>query len=213
MRRQFLRAFAAALIAIVPGLAAAQSFDELLKAVNAGDAKTVGAFLNKGLDPDTADPDGNTILMIAARLGHQDVVSLLISRKAGVARRSPHGDTALMMACLKGHLAIAKLLVANGAQISQSGWAPLHYAAFEGRTEVIRYLLEKGAEKDAPAPNGFTALMLAVRGGHIDTARLLLYEDADLTVRGPKGETALGIARERKNQELEDLLRRAGAAY
>ena len=130
-----------------------------------------------------------------------------------VARRSPHGDTALMMACLKGHLAIAKLLVANGAQISQSGWAPLHYAAFEGRTEVIRYLLEKGAEKDAPAPNGFTALMLAVRGGHIDTARLLLYEDADLTVRGPKGETALGIARERKNQELEDLLRRAGAAY
>ena len=213
MRRQFLRAFAAALIAIVPGLAAAQSFDELLKAVNAGDAKTVGAFLNKGLDPDTADPDGNTILMIAARLGHQDVVALLISRKAGVARRSPHGDTALMMACLKGHLAIAKLLVANGAQISQSGWTPLHYAAFEGRTEVVRYLLEKGADKDAPAPNGFTALMLAARGGHIDTARLLLYEDADLTVRGPKGETALGIARERKNQEIVDLLRRAGAAY
>jgi hypothetical protein len=213
MRRLVLRAFAAALIAIVPGLSAAQSFDELLKAVNEGNAKTVGVLLDKGLDPDTADPDGNTILMIAARLGHQDVVSLLISRKAAVARRSPHGDTALMMACLKGHLAIAKLLVANGAQISQSGWAPLHYAAFEGRAEVIRYLLEKGADKDALAPNGFTALMLAARGGHIDTARLLLYEDADLTVRGPKGETALGIARERKNQELEDLLRRAGAAY
>ena len=208
---RLLRILAVACLATVPGLSTGQSFEQLLKAVNAGDAKTVGAFLSKGLDTDTADRDGNTILMIAARLGHQDLVSLLVSRKASVTRRSPHGDTALMMASLKGHLAIARLLVANGAQVSHAGWAPLHYAAFEGRAEVVKYLLEKGADKNSLAPNGFTPLMLAARGGHLEAARSLLYEDADVTVRGPKGETALGIAQERKNLELEGLLRRAGA--
>jgi len=211
MRRRFLGVLTAALLGAVPILSAAQSFEEFLKAVNAGDAKTVGTYLDKGLDPDTADPDGNTILMIAARLGHMDLVSLLISRKANVGRRSPHGDTALMMACLKGHLAVARLLVAHGAQITQPGWAPLHYAAFEGRAQVISYLIEKGADKDAPAPNGYTALMLAARGGHLEATRALLYDDADLTIKGPKGETALGIARARKDEAVEALLKRAGA--
>lgn len=212
MRRAFLRVLAAALLAAVPGISPGQSsFDELLKAVNEGDAKTVAGFLNKGLDPDTADPDGNTILMIAARLGHQDVVSLLISRKASVTKRSAHGDTALMMASLKGYLAIVRLLVASGAQVSQSGWAPLHYAAFEGRAAVISYLIEKGADKDALASNGFTALMLAARGGHLEAARALLYDDADVSIKGPKGETALGIATAQKNEELIALLKRAGA--
>jgi ankyrin repeat protein len=106
---------------------------------------------------------------------------------------------------------VVKLLVENGAQISQSGWAPIHYAAFEGRTEVLKYLLGKGADKNALGANGFTALMLAARGGHLESARVLLYEDADVGIRGPAGETALGIAKSRKNLELEALLKRAGA--
>jgi len=212
MRRQFLRALAGAFLALVPVISAAQALEEFLKAVNAGDAKTVAFYLDKGLDPDTADPDGNTVLMIAARLGYMDVVTLLVNRKASVARRSAHGDTALMFACLKGHLEIARLLVAHGAQINQTAWTPLHYAAFEGRAAVISYLIEKGADKDALAPNGFTALMLAARGGHIEAMRALLYDDANVAIKGPKGETALSIARTRKDEAAEALLKRAGAA-
>ena len=211
-RRAFLRVVAAAFLAAVPGLSAAQSsYEEFLKAVNQGDAKTVEGFLNRGLDPDTADLEGNTVLMIAARLGHQGVVSLLISRKAGVAKRSSHGDTALMMASLKGHLAIAKLLVAHGAEVNHPGWTPLHYAAFEGRAEVIKFLLEKGADKNALAPNGYSALMLAARGGYVEASRAILYADPDIMIKGPKGETALALAKAGNFQELEELLKRAGA--
>ena len=151
LQRSF-RALAVALLVAVPAVCAAQSYDQLLKAVNEDDAKTVGDLLNKGLDPDTADKDGNTILMTASRLGYADLVTLLIERDAKVNRQSPHGDTALMFACLKGHLAVAKLLVSNGAKISQPGWAPLHYAAFEGHADVIKYLLEKGADKNSLGP-------------------------------------------------------------
>lgn len=209
--RRLLGALGVVLFVLVPNLCAGQSFELLLKAVNQGDVQAVGALLNQGLDPNSADADGKTILMNAAWLGHRDLVSFLIGRKASVTRRSPHGDTALMFASLKGDLAIAKLLVDNGAEISHSGWAPLHYAAFEGRPELVKYLVEKGADKNGLAPNGYTALMLAARNGQLEAARALLYADVDLSVKGPKGETALAIVKERKNSELEGLLRRAGA--
>lgn len=201
-----------AALSIVPPVCLGQSLDELLKAVNEGDTQTVAGFLDRGLEPNTTDKEGHTLLMIAARLGHRSLVELLIARKASVTRRTPHGDTALMFASLKGHGGIAELLVKHGAQVNQSGWTPLHYAAFEGRAEVIKFLLAKGAEVDAQAPNGYTALMLAARGGHLEAARQLLYADPDLTAKGQGGETALSIAEARKAEELVKLLRRAGAA-
>lgn len=209
--RRFLGAIAFVVFGLLPSLSAGQSFEQLLKATEAGDVRVVAGFLDKGLDPNTADLQGNTLLMIAAREGLRDMVAFLIDRKASVARRSPHGDTALMFASLKGHLEVVKLLVDNGAPVNHDGWAPLHYGAFEGRAEVVKFLIGKGAEKNALAPNGYTALMLAARGSHLAAATVLLYEDVDLYVKGPKGETALSITRERNNPELEALLRRAGA--
>lgn len=209
--RYVLKAFVFAVVLLTSMAATGQSFDELLKAVTEGNTKVVQGFLSRGLDPNTTDAAGNTLLMNSARFGHMELVSLLIERKASVTRRSPHGDTALMHASLGGHLAIAKLLVAKGAEVHHAGWAPVHYAAFEGRSEIVRFLLEKGADKNALAPNGYSPLMLAAMGGHLEAVRALLYEDADVGVKGPKGETALAIAKAGKNFELANLLTRAGA--
>ena len=209
--RNFSQANVIASLSFAPYWAAGQSFDELLKTVIQGDAVAVAGFLDRGLDPNTADLQGISILMTAAREGHQDLVALLIDRKASVIRRSPHGDTALMLASLKGHLGIVKLLVDRGAELSNSGWQPIHYAAFEGRAEVLKYLLEKGANKNSLAPNGYTPLMLTARGGHFVAAETLLRADADFTYKGPNNETALGIAKERKFADVEALLKRAGA--
>ena len=187
------------------------ALDQLFKGVLQGDVPAVTNLLDRGLDPNTADQDGVSILMMAARLGHRDLVRALVARKANVGARSPHGDTALMFASLKGHLEIARLLIDQGAQVNQSEWQPLHYAAFEGRAEIIRLLLDRGANKDAIAPNGYTSLMLSVRGGHLEAVRELLRSDADFTVEGPKGETALSLAIAKKSTEVEALLKRAGA--
>lgn len=213
MRR--LRVLLSIFLLAAAGAASGQSssLDKFLRAANEGDARALAALLSQGLDPDSADPQGNTVLMIASRLGHKEVVQVLIGR-AHVTRISAHGDTALNFAALGGHLEIVKLLVENGAPVSMpTGWSPLHYAAFENRPEVIKYLITKGAKKDALAPNGYTALMLAARNGHVEAATALLYADADLGIRGPKGETALSIAMVKiNNEEMVKLLKRAGAA-
>jgi len=194
-------------------LAHGQTLDDLLKAVEEGNVKRAVFYLDRGLDPNSSDRDGNTILMIASRLGHADIASDLIARKASLTRQTRHGDTALLMASLGGHLDVVKLLVGAGAAVQTGdGWQPLHYAAFSGADEVVRYLLSRGANKNVLAPNAYTPLMLAVRNGHANVVRTLLRENADVNQRGMKGETALDIARERKESELVELLTRAGAA-
>ena len=189
----------------------AQALKELLEAAGAGDLSRVSFYLDRGMDPNTSDADGNTILMMAARQGYTELASLLLSRKASLSRQSRSGDTALMMASLGGHLPVVKVLVQAGAPLGGAQWQPIHYAAFGGSAETLRFLLERGADKNARAPNSYTPLMLAVRNGHADATRVLLQEDADFAHRGAGGETALAIARQREDQALVELLQRAGA--
>jgi ankyrin repeat protein len=61
------------------------------------------------------------------------------------------------------------------------------------------------------APNGYSALLLAMRNGHMEAARELLYADVNVNVKAPNGETALSLARKKEEKGLEELLRRAGA--
>jgi hypothetical protein len=189
----------------------AQALTELLKAAEEGDLRRVSFYLDRGMDPNSSDADGNTILMMAARQGHASVTSLIVSRKASVSRQTRAGDTALMMASLGGHLPVVKLLVQAGAPMGGAAWQPLHYAAFGGSADTVRFLLDRGANKNALAPNAYTPLMLAIRNGHVDAAKVLLHEHPDLAQRGMAGETALDIARRREDQGLVELLKGAGA--
>jgi hypothetical protein len=199
-------------LATVPAAAEKPTPLELmLGAVQKGDAKAVRGWLDRGMDPNSVDPRGFSLLMLAARENYREVAIVLLDRKANINQRTSFGDTALMLASFKGNLDMARLLVARGAQVQHAGWAPLHYAAFEGKTEVIRFLLEKGADKNAIAPNGYSPLMLAVYNKHLAAVQALLFADVEVNLRGPKGETALGIALPKGEPEMIELLRRAGA--
>ena len=189
-----------------------QSLEEILKAAEDGRTAEVATLLSRGVDVNTSDRDGNTLMILAARNRHRDLVALLLTRKSDVGRRNRYGDTALMTASLKGDLAVVKALVEAGADVNPgAGWNALHYAAFGGAAEVVNYLIGKGANKDAVAPNGYTPLMLAVRDGQVDGVKALLFQDADANFRNTAGETALMVAQKRERKDLVELLKRAGA--
>jgi hypothetical protein len=210
---RLLPALAAALLCLAsPGVVADKPtpLEMLLGAVQKGDAKAVRGWLDRGMDPNSVDSRGFSLLMLAARENRREVATVLLDRKANVNQRSAYGDTALMLASFKGNLDMARLLVARGAEVQHPGWSPIHYAAFEGKAELIRFLLEKGADRNAVAPNGYSPLMLAVLNKHLGAAQALLYADVEVNVRGPKGETALGIALPMGEPEMIELLRRAG---
>jgi ankyrin repeat protein len=53
----------------------------------------------------------------------------------------------------------------------QSGVTPVHMACQSGQGELVRRLLELGAELSAVDNSGNTALHYASKGGHIDLIR------------------------------------------
>lgn len=171
----------------------------------------VKAMLARGMDPETVGPDGNPVLVTAAREGSARVVDVLLAAGAKVDQANAYGDTAFKLAALHGRIEIAKKLRARKAAIDPPGWTPLIYAATGGHDEMVRYLLAEGANIDAVSPNGTTALMMAVREEKFSTAVLLIARGADVNIRNENGATALAWAERSGDSTLVERLKRAGA--
>ena len=187
------------------------TYEDLLRAARDGDLKVVRNLVSSGMEPDTADAAGNSLLMIAAREGRKAVVRYLVDKKARVRLQNGAGETAIMLASLKGYLEVVKFLRVSGSDINPAGWTPLHYCAWGGHVDVCRYLIEQGAHVDARSPNGTSPLMMAVRGGHADIVDLLLAHAADPSIRNESRGSALAWAKRAGDTAIAERLRRAGA--
>ena len=213
MRIDFRHRLAAAAFAcLLPFSALAQQvLEDFVFAVNNDKAADVKAMLGRGMDPNTTDANGDPALLMAARGGNAAVVDVLLAAKAEVDRRNRFGDTALMAASLNGHLAIAKTLRAKGAALDFKGWTPLIYAATGGHDEIVKWLLVEGANLNAQAPNGVTALMMATREGKYSTALLLIDRGADVNLRNDAGFAAIDWAKKNNDTALVERRQKAGA--
>lgn len=65
---------------------------------------------------------------------------------------------------------------------------------FNGHDDLARYLIERGADVNAPSPNGSTPLMLAAREGREKLVKMLLESGADPRAKSDWGDTALTMA-------------------
>lgn len=88
---------------------------ELLSASTRGDTDTAASCLASGANPDARDRLGNTPLILASDGGYQEIVRLLIEKKASVNAINNFGYTPLLSAVTAGHRYIASLLVKAGA--------------------------------------------------------------------------------------------------
>lgn len=70
----------------------------------------------------------------------------------------------------------------------------LQAAASGGNEDVINFLLEQGMNINAPTPQGWTPLFIAVRDGQAEAAKLLIFRQADLNAQTDRGATALMMA-------------------
>ncbi len=186
-------------------------YDEILISARDNRTEQVVDLVRRGMDPNTSDPSGTTLLMFAANNGNEALLDFLLRSRANTMKYNRFGDTALALAALRGHLPIVRRLVEVGADLSGPGWSPLQYAAFAGHTDVVRLLLARKPDMDKRAPNRQTALMLAARNGHQEVVRLLIEADADMDLTDADGLSAMNLARKSGNTEIADYLKRQGA--
>ena len=124
---------------------------------------------------------------------------------------------AIFAAAMFGDAAeVEKLLTGNRSlvtAVSPDGWFPLHLAAHFGHADVVRALLNKGAQVNACSTNAMhnVALHAAAAGRAQAVAKLLLDAGANANARQEGGWTPLHSVAQNGDIEFARLLAEAGA--
>jgi uncharacterized protein len=183
--------------------ATAGSYDDFFAAVRRDDGAAVTDLLQRGFDPNSRGPEGQSGLMLAVQLRTLRAAQALLDHPAlEIDALNLHGESALMLAALKGELSWTQKLLERGARVNLPGWSPLHYAATGGDPRVVELLLDRGADVNADSPNRTTPLMMAARYGSEESVRLLLLRGADPTRRNERELRAADFARQAGRDSL-----------
>jgi ankyrin repeat protein len=185
-----------------------------------GDLRQADTLLRAGADVNEADANGNTALMVAARMGQADIVRRLLEAGARVDPASRVGLTALHMAVLAENAEVTRMLLEKAPQLDQpehAGFTPLSLAVQSDQLGLVQALLAAGANPNIAVPgtsrlSGLTPLLTAVLHRNHGIARLLLGAGADVHYVTGNGRNALLFAVQRDDPEMVDLLSRANAS-
>lgn len=150
----------------------------LMNAVKTDNAAKVRELIAQGVNVSEKDSSGDSPLIMAAYMGHNEIVKLLLDAGADVHALDP------------GMKATA-----------------LHAAAYAGRAEAAKLLIDGGVEINRQGPyNGYTALHDAVWQNNVDTARVIIDADADLTIKSNSGQTPLEFAKSKGHTEIARMI-------
>ncbi|KAK4880295.1 hypothetical protein RN001_008441 [Aquatica leii] len=150
-----------------------EDYDYLHLAAEFGDVNIMTALLDKGLNINDDNKDGETPLMVALRLERWGIVDLVLSRGADVTIKE-----------------------------TQCGLSCLYYFALNGDDQKILHTIEKGVDVNEQQFNGSTALMEAVKNKNLSTVKLLLAHGADSNITNNNGYNSLHYAASTTDQIL-----------
>ncbi len=132
--------------------------------------------LDESPNPNFADKNGNTPLIVAAAYGNAEILQILLDMKVDVNAVDRDGYSALFYAAQEGHLRVLEKLVGARAEVnlkSRFGFTPLHVAALRGQTKALERLIKSGADVNAVAAGGGTAAYWAALNKHDEIVALL----------------------------------------
>jgi ankyrin repeat protein len=186
-------------------------------AARAGSIRVAQALLDVGAEIEVSCDKNETPLSLAAGVGEEDMVRLLLTHASQTNRTVGSLDAALLAAAEggsidhqpEGCLAVTRLLLTAGAKANAGGgqWANLlQTAAWGGDARQVRLLIENGANVNAQGGQFNTALIAASYMGEVEMVRLLIKNGANVNAQGGEYGTALQVASEGGHEGIVRLL-------
>lgn len=188
--------------------------EELINAIKKDDLTQVETFLKQGVDPNTADSYGNTLLHIASDSNDPKMLQLISSNGANPDLKNKVGDTVIHHAARKKNVEALKILAPLSKDLNvlnQVGRSALHIAISSKNKESVNVLLDNKADpnvldKDLNAP-----IHSVIARGEGELLDILLKKGANPNVENNNGQTSLVVCIERANKEFVKKLVDNGA--
>lgn len=173
----------------------------IISASRNGHINCIKILVEKGIDVNSKDKEGNTSLHTVIKDCYNvekilDTVKVLIELGANIECKNINGITPLHTCALCGANECFRLLIELGADISSKDnrqLTPLFHAASEGHFECVSESFDPTI--DYETDDGYTPLMAAVKQGSLDAVYFLLWAGSDINAFTiTKGYTPLMIA-------------------
>jgi ankyrin repeat protein len=187
----------------------------LIDAALTGDLRGARQTIANGCDVDGRGTNGYTPVMEAARLGHVDVLTFLLTSGANVNLINFDSRTALHLAVVREQLKAVSVLLAFDANAElgdSNGQTPLMLAAKQCNVDLSKSLIEASPNSvQAIDKEGDSALGIAAYHGQLEIVRLLLDCGVALSLSSGGAPTPLMLAAGKGHVEILKCLLGKGA--
>ena len=132
---------------LLPTLASAGVYEDMEEALIAGDTRWAIRLIERGMDVNSVDAAGNTLLMQAVQRDNGDLVDYLLQKGAEINATTANGSTALLFAARFGHLAVVELLLQHKADpniANERGATAIDWALKTDNTDIAELLRRAG---------------------------------------------------------------------
>ena len=217
-----------------PNVAEPDGTTPLHWAVRNNDVALVERLIRAGADVKATNRYGIAAIALACESGSADILEKLITAGVSANATGPYGETALHTCAHSGKIEAAKVLIAHGASLdagdSWRGQTPLMWAAAQGHADMMRALIEAGADVSARStiiawerqrtseprdkwlpPGGLTPMLFAAREGCVDCVKVLISSGADPNIVDPDQYSPLVLALINGHFDVAGALIDAGA--
>lgn len=191
-------------------------------ASNSKDIDIINYFIERNVDVNLADIDGNTPFMNATSYNNLEVVKHLYTHVDQVNLKNKEGKTALMMAVYRNEPSVVQFLIDQHADLSPTdhkGNSLAYYLLksysdrntdhFNAKLELLTHL---GVSMNTIQEDGHTLYHIAVAQGSLNLLKQLEEFDIDLNLKNDDGLTALHLAAmTAKNESIIKYLISKGA--
>ena len=187
------------------------------KILDSGDTAALQKLIDAGLDINSRDADGNTILFyMLTHYSSLDMAKTLINAGADVNLPSANGLTPLLVAtALASELQLSQQPVTAennlNAEIQQANFNEQQKFLLKRSQELLQLLIANGADVNQETPRGTPLMSAATSDLNAPLVKTLIKADANVNQQDRFGRTALFYAAAFGCDTISTMLLKAGA--